>query len=366
MTGKPMMNAIVPIVLMALCGWLLPANAQLKYENADSLPLHGKISEDTETRYERLPASLNGMIREPVWALGKNTAGLYLRFRSNSTSIGLKWTLYQNRMMSHMTETGIKGFDLYSLKDGEWVFVNSARPQVNSMDNEARIIANMDTTTKEFLLHFPLYDGVVDLQIGIDSTANLEQPSVALPTMGSPVICYGTSILQGACASRPGMAHTNILLRRFNREFVNLGFSGNARLDYEVAEIIAEKPSSLIVLDFMPNVSVELIEERMERFYRIIREKHPETMILFIENPHYPHGAFDQQVKRTIDEKNQALHREFNKLVSRGERNVYLVPAMGMIGTDGEATIDGVHFTDLGYMRYADYLYPYIDMFLDE
>lgn len=351
------------VVYFVVC---LPSFAQLQYHVAETVPLYGKISEDTETRYERLPASLRGVSREAVWELGKNTAGLYLRFRSNSTSIGLKWTLYQNRMMNHMTETGIKGFDLYSLINGEWVFVNSARPQVNSMNNETVIVQNMDTSEKEFLLHFPLYDGVVDLQIGIDSIATIEPSQMALPDASQPVVCYGTSILQGACASRPGMAHTNILMRWFNREFINLGFSGNARLDYEIAELIANKEASLIILDFMPNVTVELIEERMLTFYHIIRQKQPETNILFIENPIYPHAEWDRQVRHTVAAKNTALNRVFNELVSSGERNIQLVSALGMIGVDGEATIDGVHFTDVGYMRYAKHLYPYVNQYMSK
>ena len=163
------MNVVKLASVIGLLGFWLPAAAQLTYHSADSFPLFGKISEQTETRYERLPATLRDQSRPPVWGLGKNTAGLYLRFKSNSTSIGLKWTLYQNRMMNHMAATGIKGFDLYCLKDDKWVFVNSARPEVNSMANEAVIMANMDTTGKEFMLDFPLYDGVVDLQIGVFS-----------------------------------------------------------------------------------------------------------------------------------------------------------------------------------------------------
>lgn len=356
------MNRI--LIVIGLIALLLPAQAQLRYYNADDFPLYGKMDEQTETRYERLPAALKGVSRDAVWNLGKNTAGLYLRFRSNSSSIGLKWTVSQNVIMNHMTETGIKGFDLYALKDGRWTFVNSARPKHNSFDHEAQIIASMDDSAKEFMLFFPLYDGVVDVQVGVDSAAFIEHPEMNLPLADKPIVCYGTSILQGGCASRPGMAHTNILTRRFNRTFVNLGFSGNARLDYELAELIAAKDASLIMLDFMPNVDVSIIEERTVNFYRIIREKHPETTILFVENPIYPHAAFDQSVHKNIQAKNAALNRVFSNLVSSGERNIHLVPAMGMIGIDGEATVDGVHFTDLGYSRYAEYLYPYIDAYL--
>ena len=359
------MNVVKLASVIGLLGFWLPVAAQLTYYGADSFPLFGKTSEQTETRYERLPATLRDRARPPVWALGKNTAGLYLRFKSNTASIGLKWTLYQNRMMNHMTATGIKGFDLYCLEGNKWVFVNSARPEVNSMANEAVIIANMDTTHKEFMLCFPLYDGVVDLQIGVDSLATITPPAVDLPVSTKPVVCYGTSIQQGGCASRPGMAHLNILTRWFNREFVNLGFSGNAKLDYEIAELIGARDASLIVLDFMPNVGVALIEEKLEEFYRIVRQKAPHTTILFVENPIYPHAAFDGKVRETIDDKNAAMHAVFHRLVASGEQRIHIVPALGMLGTDNEATVDGVHFTDLGFMRYANHLYPYIEKYMN-
>jgi hypothetical protein len=344
----------------------LSLNAQLTYYDADQFPLFGKISEQTETRYERLPAFLKTVSRPPLWDLGKNTAGLYLRFASNSTSIGLKWILTENRYMNHMTPTGIKGFDLYCLQNDKWEFVNSARPNSNNKNNSATIISNMTGDEKEFLIYFPLYDGVKSLQIGIDSAATILQPQIQLPKAEKPVICYGTSILQGGCASRPGMAHTNILSRWFNREFINLGFSGNGQLDYEIAEIIAGHDASLIILDFMPNVSVEQIEQKMTEFYTIIRKKSPQIPILFIENPVFSHGKFDNYMRNTVVAKNEALRKVFSTLLISGEKNIELISSVGMIGMDGEATVDGIHFTDLGFIRDAEYLYPYIQKYLDK
>lgn len=359
-----MKNKILLLICMLVA--YVSVSAQLVYYEGSQFPLFGKISEQTETRYERLPAFLKTVSRPPVWGLGKNTAGLYLRFTSNSSSIGLNWTLTENRNMNHMTPTGIKGFDLYCLQNDKWEFVNSARPNSNSKDNSAVIISNMTNDEKEFLLYFPLYDGVKNLQIGIDSTATISQPHKQLPESDKPVICYGTSILQGGCASRPGMAHTNILSRWFNREFINLGFSGNGQLDYEIAEIIAGHDASLIILDFMPNVNVEQIGQKMEIFYNIIRKKSPQVPILFIENPVFPQAKFDSYMQKTIAAKNEALHIVFNDLLREGEKNILLISSAGMIGVDDEATVDGIHFTDLGFMRYAEYLYPYIQKYLDK
>jgi hypothetical protein len=358
------MNKII-LLAAALCCCALPASEPLKYYSADAFPLFGKISEATETRYERLPAALRTTTRQSVWALGKNTAGLFLRFRTNSATIGLKWRLYQNRIMNHMTATGAKGFDLYCLDGDTWTHVNAALPAPDAMENETAVISNMDGSDREMMLYFPLYDGVTSLEIGIDSSATIAPPAVPLPRAAKPVVCYGTSILQGGCASRPGMAHTNILSRRLNREFVNLGFSGNGRLDYEIAEIIAAREAAVIILDFAPNASAGQIREKMGRFHSLIREKQPRTPIIYIEDPRFPKGRHDLRMREEVASKNAALREVFDAIKAGGDANMELLSSEPMIGRDNEASVDGIHFTDLGFMRYADYLYPYIKKYID-
>ncbi len=338
------------------------AGAQPIYHDASKFPLLGKISNATETRYERLPANLKDVSRPPVWNLGKNTAGLAVRFCSDSRQISVKWEVLNDITMNHMAPTGIKGLDLYCLENDAWTYVNTARP--SGKRSEAIIISNMEKKEREFMIYLPLYDGVTSLEIGIDSTAFIGQPKINLPEQSKPVVAYGTSILQGGCASRTGMAHTNILSRKLNREVINLGFSGNGQLDYEIAELMAECDASLYILDFMPNVNVNQINEKAEKFYRILRDKRPDTPIVFIENPMFPHSKYDTNVRNIIQEKNKALHVVFDGLKAKREKNIWLIPSSGMIGTDGEATVDGVHFTDLGFLRYADYLYPTIKKIL--
>lgn len=350
-------NCIIALVLTVFQSF-----SQLIFHDAENFPILGKISVETETRYERLPSYLKDVCRPPLWQLGKNTAGLAVRFRSNSTQIAAKWELYQDNVFNHMAFTGIKGLDLYALENSKWTFVNSARP--SGKTNQTVIISDMDGKMREFMLFLPLYDGINSLAIGIDSLAVITEPKVNLPDRHNPVICYGTSILQGGCASRPGMAYTNILSRWMNREFINLGFSGNGRLDYEIAELISGSEPSAILLDFAPNVGVQELEEKTEKFYRIIRNKLPYVPILFIENPEYPRSKFNLKDQKLIREKNEALNKVFNHLKETGEKNISLISSEGMIGTDNEATVDGAHFTDLGFIRYAEFLLPFLKEFV--
>lgn len=338
------------------------ANAQIVYHDAAVFPLLGKATESTLTRYERLPDSLQNISRKPLWDLARNSAGLAVRFRSNSTCIAAKWEVLNNFSMNHMTPTGIKGLDLYCLQDGKWIFAGSGRPQ--GKVNTATLVKNMLPEEREYLLYLSLYDGVTSLAVGVDSLSEINQPAVDLPKREKPVVFYGTSILQGGCASRPGMAHTNILERKLNRECINLGFSGNALLDLEIAEVIAGVDASIFVLDFLPNATVEQMNERAEKFYSVIREKHPDTPILFIEDPIFTHSPFDTRIAKEIKDKNETINAIFQALKNRGEKNIYFLSSKDIIGHDGEATVDGIHFTDLGFMRYAEVLYPMLTTLL--
>lgn len=347
----------VAIAMVILSG---SASAQnVVYTDASVFPLYGKVSEQTNERYERLPSSLEGVSREPVWYLGRHSAGLFIRFRSNSTSIHARWESTFNNTMTHMTDTGTKGLDLYALVDGEWRHVCSAQPQ--GKKSERCIIANMDPVEREYMLYLSLYDGVKSLEIGVDEGSMLDLPAVDRPSREKPVVMYGTSILQGGCANRPGMAHTNIIGRRLDREVINLGFSGNALLDMEIAELMASvEDPGLYVLDYVPNASADAIDQVGEQFFRIIRDAHPEVPVVFIEDVIFPHTIFDNKILEEVTKKNIAQKRLFKKLKKSGEKRIYYISAEGMIGDDGEATVDATHFTDLGAMRYVDHVLPVI------
>ena len=331
----------------------------IRFVDAAAFPLYGKISDETDNRYERLPSKLKGVSRDALWYLGRNSAGLYIRFRSNSSSIHLRWEAMFNNSMNHMTDTGTKGMDLYTIHDGGWRHVCSARP--TGRHNTTAVIRHMDPVEREYMLYLPLYDGVTSLEIGVDNDAYIEQPAVQRPSVEKPVVMYGTSILQGGCANRPGMAHTSIISRRLDREVMNLGFSGNAFLDMEIAELMASvEDPGVYVMDYVPNASAEAIDELGEKFFRVVRDAHPDVPVIFIEDPFFTHSLFDNKILEEITKKNEAQKRLFDKLKKSGEKHIYYIRAEGMIGEDGEATVDGCHFTDLGAMRYVDHVLPVI------
>lgn len=343
---------------------LIGSAQEMTWHSAENLPLIGKAVDDATTsrRYYRVPDSLEGKVkRDALMWLGHHSAGMALRFASNSPFISVKWHNLEKGLMNHQTPTGTRGLDLYTqLPDGTWTFVNSARPDVNNHNTAARVISNMDPVMREYLLYLPLYDGIDSIYIGTAAESVLTPPATALPDTSRPIVMYGTSILQGGCANRPGMAHTNILTRRLNREVINLGFSGNGQLDLEIADIIAAVPDpGLIVMDCVPNVNIEQIDTLLVPFYNIIRAKHPDVPILFVEDPLFPHIRFDKGAREQVTTLNAFWKKRYEQLAAK-DPNLHYLPADHIIGTDYEATVDGLHFTDLGFLRYADLLEPII------
>lgn len=354
---KALFKFLLPVCIVLLAGF--DAGAQPVYRDASAFPLFGKAVEEGGPRYRRLPPGLEGEVREPVWRLGCNSSGLYIRFRSDAPSIHARWT-NTGYHMPHMTDCGTGGLDLYVNVDGQWHFAGSGfNWGAISSDHERKLVGNMQPAMREYMLYLALYDEIRSLELGVPEGYVLEQPVLDSPKADAPVVMYGTSILHGCSASRPGMAFTNILARWLDRTTVNLGFSGNAKLDYPIAELMAKvEHPAVFVLDYVPNSSAELINEKGERFFRILRDRHPGVPVIFVEDPLFPHGIVDEKIAEEVRSKNEAQKALFRKLSDAGEALIWYVPAEGLV--QEEDFVDGVHFTDTGMIHYSQRLFPVI------
>ena len=250
-----------------------------------------------------------------------------------------------------MAETGIKGIDLYFKTGDGWQYVNTARP--SGKINDFLLINNMQGERREYKMFLPLYDGVTKLEIGIDSLSTIEK---AQKRQGKPIVFYGTSITQGGCASRPGMVHTNIISRKLDIECINFGFSGNGRMEKPVVELISGIDALFYVMDGVGNMQPEEIHSNAIPLVEIIRSKHPSVPIVFVECTWFDKTWLDEKSYNEIKAKNDALKSEYRKMIDRGFSNIYYIETTGATGTDHEATVDSVHLTDLGFLRYADFL----------
>ena len=315
--------AILAFLCFAVCSFGQEQKSETVWYDGADFPVFGKATDQTPSRYDRLPASYEQISRKPVWQLGRNTAGLYIRFRSDSPYIKIAWTSRYGRSMNHMAATGVRGVDLYWLNDGRWEYARTGRPGTDK-HSEFTMISNMDPVEREWMLYLSLYDGVTDVKIGIDSQYHIDQPKVNSPAAGNQIVFYGTSIMQGGCVTRPGALATSMISRKLDREVINLGFSGNAFLDLEIAELMAQVESpALYVLDYVPNAVADKINELGEKFFYILRNAHPDVPIIFVERPVYPHSILDKKVKAETDSRNAAQKALYQKLRKAGQKKLY-------------------------------------------
>jgi GDSL-like Lipase/Acylhydrolase family/N-terminus of Esterase_SGNH_hydro-type len=331
----------------------------LKFYDGQLFTIIGKYH--SEKNYTRFPQEYKNKLRKAVWSLGQHSTGISIRFRTNASDIIVRWTALNDGKMDHMAYTGIKGVDLYAHVDNKWKFVNTGR--VKGKDNEFAMIKSEDKIFREYLLNLPLYDGIESLSIGVNTDAEITIPEEKWLIEKKPVVYYGSSIAQGGCASRPGMAFTNILERAMDRSFVNMGFSGSGTFDIPVGEAMCEIDAALYVIDCNPNTKMPLIYERAIELVKFLKKKRPEIPILLVEAFYYERGFVKPQDSNN-EKKNKELRRAFLKLQESGIKELYYKEGDGLIGYDHEGTVDGVHPNDLGMLRIADGLQPSIEILI--
>jgi hypothetical protein len=322
-----------------------------KWTDAKELGIAGKGWKSDSSVYGRLPATAKGHIPDAVWELGKQTAGIYLHFFTDATVIKVKWGLSLETLgFPHFAPTGVSGLDLYvKTAENSWRWLAVGKPQ--KMENLETLVEGIPRGRREYLLYLPLYNGITHLEIGVPRENKIEKSPSGTKR---PIVFYGTSIIQGGCASRPGMCSTAILGRRLNREIINLGFSGSGKMEPEMARLLSELDPEIYFIDCLPNLDADEVAVRVEPFVKILRELHPNTPIVLAEGITYDDAFLVKPRDQRNNESSKALRNAYENLLRNGVRNLYYQIAEGELGSDGEGTVDGTHPTDLGFMRQAD------------
>lgn len=356
---KPMIGIVAAVLIaspLAAQDKLDPkaakADKDVLWYDLKHLDLEGKAFADTEAYCDRLPARAKGKVRDAVWNLSRHSAGMCVRFVTDATTIQARWTLTnKNLAMPHMAATGVSGLDLYVKTDKGWRWLGVGMPKEQT--NTATLAAGIPAGTREYLLYLPLYNGVSSVEIGIARDKFLARgPAYAKDR--KPIVFYGTSITQGGCASRTGMVHTAILGRRLGYPVVNLGFSGNGRMEPEVVKLIAEIDASCYVIDCLPNMTAKEVSASTEPLVQLLQRKKPGTPILLVEDRNYDNSHLLPGPKARNQASQAALKAVYTQLLKDGVKNVHYLEGANLLGDDNEGTVDSSHPTDLGFLRQAD------------
>ncbi len=311
--------------------------------------LEGKGFANTEKPFDRFPLAAKEVLPEKVWNASRHSTGMAFAFTTDAKELNITWGIpgSANLAFTHMSASGVSGIDVYQRLNGTWCSIVHGRPHKHTNTVSIAI-----TPKAETLVYLPLYNPTVLFELKLPKGQTIAP--IASRKVKLPVVIYGTSITQGACASRPGLAYTAIVGRIAETPIVNLGFAGAARMEPELAQQLIQIPASLYVLDCLWNMSDQLVSSNVEPFLEIIKAARPNTPILICEQ-------CDRDDRQTSRSKLLAgIYAKLKKADPVKWANLHYLPAKGMLGTDGEATVDNTHPNDLGMMRQGQIFGPAI------
>ena len=352
--------------------------------------VHGSGWESLAGRFVRLEDSAEGLVRKPVWDLSRNSAGLSLVFRSNTRRLELSFDVFGWKGMNHMPATGVSGVDLFAYKpDGEELWCaakfmpqfkeeyievpaqtssdpssaqTSTAPSSDPSSAQARTVRVTRVAYSfeqidyeegceeyEWHLYLPLYNTVENFRMAVEEGCRLEW----VPRdERQPIVVYGTSIAQGACATRPGMAWTNLVERELRYPVVNLGFSGNGKLEAELFALLDQIDAGVYIIDCLPNIKVtDNFEEKLEAGIKLLREHHS-CPILVVD--HSGHTNDRTNLSRCFpDELNRRQAALVKRLRKEGIKQLYYL-TRNEIAWDKDSMVEGIHPNDRGMMQQAE------------
>ena len=293
-------------------------------------------------KYRRMPQAVGESVNEGVSVLYTNTAGGRIRFKTNSSYVAIVAKMDGLGKMPHFAFTGSIGFDLYVGDE----YCKSFMPPFDITDGYESCIDFADKSMREITINLPLYSNVNQVYIGLEKDCAIQSPT---PYKNEkPVVFYGSSITQGGCASSPGPCYQGHLSRRFNIDYINLGFSGSARAEDTMIEYIKKLDMSLFVYDYDHNApTVEYLKNTHEKMFRAIREENQDLPIVMMSRPLYTLEN-DDLARRDI------VMATYKNAVAAGDKNVYFLDGPQLMSLcKNEGTVDNCHPTDFGFASMA-------------
>ncbi len=312
--------------------------------------IHGFYENGELPPYRRMPLDIPMELASKE--LMSESTGGRVRFSTDSPYIAVRAKFSWIGRAPHYTLTGAGGFDLYI--DGEFGsrFVQNFGMAYNIKDGYEQVIALDGERMRSLTVNFPIRAIVESVEIGLKPGAGLDSPRRYRDI--EPITFYGSSIVHGVTASRPGCTYPSIIARELNVDFRNIGLAGCAKGEPELAKWLSTLPTSVFVCDYDHNTnSTQHLKETHYRFYEIYREKNPDVPYIMVTAPDYwPRvNSWDSLLGHR-----DVIMTSYLNARAQGDRNVYFIDGMSFnVGAHQyETSVDSIHPNDAGYVRMAD------------
>ncbi|HWB53724.1 MAG TPA: SGNH/GDSL hydrolase family protein [Tepidisphaeraceae bacterium] len=327
----------------------LPDNIQ--WYDVREWGVEGKGFADTKDFYDRLPTRAKGVVRNAIWDLSQFSTGMSAHFEADTAAIFVRYEVTDKK--TAIARHSGSGVDLYARYEDKWRYLATHLPIAPVVAHELQ--NHIYPGRRTYHLNLPYFNGVRSMEIGIPK-GDYFKPIA--PRREKAILFYGTSITQGGHASRPGMSFVTILGRKLDLPILNFGFSGNGKMEPAVAQFLAELDPAIFVIDCVGNSSLRDITDHTVPVVKTLRAARASTPILLLDRPLFPNRNLCGHPYNDVPAKNAALRKCYEDLLQAGTSKLFYRIGEGLIGSDGDATVDGAHPSDLGMMRYADGLEP--------
>ena len=314
--------------------------------------LRGVFYDEEKGFYYRMPKEVSINVSEGVHGLSKCTAGGRLRFRTDSPYIAVRCLAPTIKPMPHMPLTGSHGFCYYLDGFCHGKMTPTIQEAVNPDSSRISFAGSTRHTAAPGMhdveLYFPLYGGVAEFEVGLAEGSKIEAPRPY--TYEKPIVLYGSSIAQGACASRPGNDVLSHLCRMFDADVLNLGFSGCGNCEPAMIDYLGTLDASAIIFDY--NYYVDRKDRVLPPHYdvyRKLRDAHPDIPIIMIDKPGCDYDAAGYAARTEM------IRGTYERATAEGDKKVAMIDAYDLFGDDfrDACLVDRCHPTDLGFLRMA-------------
>lgn len=325
----------------------------IKFHDVRQAPfnIYGFFDPYGQPYFRRLPADVAEATNPGVVKLSKESAGGRVRFSTDSSYVAIKAVMPILGRNSHTPLEASAGFDLYEdyPNFGESRYVKSFLPPYKSDGGYEQIIRLGSRKMRHFTINFPLHSCVKDLYVGIQEDATLVEGLKYRNTL--PIVIYGSSIVHGTGATRPGLIYSNILTRRLNMDIFNLGFSGNAKGEDAITDYLSSLSMCIFICDYDHNApNVEHLRSTHQRMYDRFRAVQPDTPYVIVSRPNIATNPATGIERRDI------IIDTFRHARESGDRRIWYIDGESFFlgKTENDCTIDTVHPNDMGYSLMAD------------
>ena len=316
--------------------------------------VEGRLWDDVECPFDRIPTRMRRAL-PALWGCGTSSTGQLVDFESDTRNIAVKVKYANDRFgENNFNFAAFSGFDLYIFDRGRWRWAAAPRHSTKwSRDMTHQLLENLPPGSRRYRLYLPLRNRLLSVAVGTDAKAKTK---LIPPRRERPMLYYGTSIIHGAYTIRPGLGLTARLGRALDYPIVNLGFSGEAKLDPAMAKLMAEKEAGVYVCDPYHNMDAANIRANFEKFFDILCSKRPKTPVILLGAPHRC-NVWMWPEKTAAEEEKTRLFEELSRKVAARHANFRYVPGLDNYG-DCEWSMDGIHPNDEAFGNMTKKLTP--------